>query len=115
MSSTPTTYTYTRPMQVHRFIERHLIRQLLLALGEDGWVPFAFDDGEEEAKIPRGGLSRTHAAVWAAFDEVDEGVLWFRHKDGRECWVKLIGGNGESVISDFSRTLTPALERVFLK
>lgn len=116
MSST-TAYTYVNSMPVHRFIERHLIRELLLALGADGWVPVRFSDGETDTKIPRGSLSRTHAAVWAAFTEVDEGALHFARNGGHStCWVKLIGGNGEDVISDYSPpAIDAAMRRVFLQ
>lgn len=110
-------YTYYEPMPEHRFIERHLITEMIRELLLEGWFPVGFDDGGDELVPLEISPRRTMPqAVWEAFDAVDEGTLHLRHiRDGSRNWVKLIGGSGEDVISDHGQSLSPILDKVYLR
>lgn len=109
----PTNHAYSihSEMPAHRFIERELIRQLLIELGALGWFPARFEcDGDKE-------YIANPADTWKVFEQYDEGFLIFRKKGSKPRWVFLVGGNGDSVISDYQQAIdwNGAFDRVYLR
>ncbi len=112
-------YTYTSPMPEHRFIERHLITTMIAELRAAGWLPYQFDDGEDQIPIeinPFAANAKVNAKAWELFDSVDNGYLLVRDlSTGAIGWIRLIGGNGRDVISDYSINLDEIMQRVYLR
>lgn len=120
-------HTYLKPMPAHRFVERHLIFLMIEELNEAGWRLVRFDPCEAKEDItlfPRqyppgpNGLMHLKEKAWEAYDQWDEGYFFFKEEndEGRENWVRVIGGNGEDCISDYGdiKRFGAILEKVFL-
>ena len=104
-------YTRAKPMPPHRFVERELIFQLVSGLHARGWEPFKLqgDSLIERVKTTNASLQALQRRSWEAFEAVDTALLWFRKGEATN-WVKLVGGNGPDVISDYGHT--PAFKEV---
>jgi hypothetical protein len=117
-------YTWARPMDAGAFVERHLIRLLILETGASGFVPVCFDDLDgDSTKIKRGSMKATQARVWEAYNAVTGGGVLFFQKPGETGrgalqWVQLREGNGSGLISDYAAgtpSFVAAVERVYLR
>jgi hypothetical protein len=112
-------YTYTNPMLEHRFIERHLITLMIDELRAAGWLPYEFDDGEDQIPIeirPFAPNAEIYTRVWELFTSVDDGYLFVRElSTSNASWIRLIGGNGVDVISDYTMNLDSIMQKVYLR
>lgn len=80
-------------------IERRIVWNLLSRLWEAGFQGVSVDDGGDR----RIKCSDNMEAMEAIFS-VDEAMLFVKSKERRGSrmhWIKLVGGNGEDIISDW--------------
>jgi hypothetical protein len=80
-------------------IERRVVWNLLRQLWDAGFHGAAVDDGGDR-RIKCNDNKEVMEAVFA----VDEAMLFVKSKErrgSRTHWIKLVGGNGEDIISDW--------------
>lgn len=83
-------------------IERRIVWNLISQLWDAGFAVVAVDDGEDRVRCAK-AESPALAAMEAAF-AVDECYLIVKPKSRKhsgEHWIKLVGGNGEDIVSDW--------------
>lgn len=87
-----------RPMIPRVRMERRIVWNLLKALAAKGFVPFSVDTGEGTESARDAVTMMEHAF------SVDDCTLIFQHsaeKTGRTYWVRIVGGNGVDIVSDY--------------
>ena len=97
-----------RSLPMHCKVERRIVWNLLTKLSAAGFEVVAVDDGDETTKC-----ADNMAAMEAIF-VVSDCYLYVR-KQGRRGkahnrYIKLVGGNGEDIISDYSADNTDGFE-----
>lgn len=77
-------------------LERRIVWRLCEHMLREGWAPVEVYDGEERVKV-----ADAKSAMELIFN-LDDAWLYFRSAHKRQHWVRLILGNGEDCISDYS-------------
>lgn len=93
-----------RPLTLNGKIERRIIWNLIRGLWDAGFKIVSVDDREEKVRCDK-AEDPAVAAMEVVFS-VDEAYLIVHSKKrgGKEHWIKLVGGNGEDIISDWGFT-----------
>jgi hypothetical protein len=84
-----------RKMPVHVRMEQRIVAALIAHMEVNGWAPVDLYDGEEHSPV-----TDAKSAMELIFN-LDDSYLTFSN-GSRKHWVRLIGGNGVDILSDYS-------------
>lgn len=90
-----------RELSMHCKVERRIVWNLLTKLWDAGFEIVEVDDGDDTTQCSK--AEHPAMAAMEAIFAVDECNLYVRKKGKRgKRFIKLVGGNGEDIISDYS-------------